>query len=400
MPPTSITSKRRLVQAVLITTALLLPFASLGGNPFLRMDINLRTLFMAGVPVRLDQFYLVLLATLFFVATFLLLTVILGRVWCGWLCPQTVFNDLAELINDRFRTRVSGRISRLIEHGIALILSLLIAFSLFCWFMAPAQVASSLLDITANPILTVCFLLASLFGYLNLLFVKRGFCRSYCPYGRFQAALADEGTLNLTFLRETRDRCLRCDACVRSCPMGIDIRHGFQIECISCGRCIDACREVMERRPGESGLIDYCFGSVKGTRFRLGSKSFLLGVATIVLGVGLVWGLAGRKQAAFALQRITAAEPLALPDGFQAQPWSAIIGNRTDVPVKYSLRAVMSPADEVSLLGPVQDILVSPNEHREITFLIRSKQRRTASRAVVLQLLSGNTIVASVKIHL
>ncbi len=215
MPFPRITSKRRLVQAGLIATALLLPFATLGGNPFLRMDIGLRTLFLAGVPVRVDQFYLVLLATLFMVVSFLLLTVILGRVWCGWLCPQTVFNDLAELIGDRFRKRVSPTVSRLIEHGTAVIVSALISFNLLCWFMAPARVAAMLLDFIANPLLTACFLLVSLFGYLNLILVKRSFCRSYCPYGRFQAALTDAGTLNLAFLEETRERCLRCNACVR-----------------------------------------------------------------------------------------------------------------------------------------------------------------------------------------
>jgi cytochrome c oxidase accessory protein FixG len=395
-----ITSKRRLAQAGLIATALLLPFATRGGNPFLRMDISLRTLFMAGVPVRVDQFYLVLLAVLFIGVSFLLLTVILGRVWCGWLCPQTVFNDLAEMIGDRYRKRVSARVSHLIEHAAALFVSTLISFNLFCWFMAPGQVAAQLWAFSAHPLVTASFLLASLFGYLNLIFVKRSFCRSYCPYGRFQAALTDEGTLNLAFLEETRARCLRCNACVRSCPMEIDIRQGFQIECINCGRCIDACREVMERRPDGAGLIDYRFGRVKGARFRLGGKTILLGAVTLALGAGLIWGLTGRNQTAFALQRIATAEPRTLPDGFQAQPWRAIIGNRSESPVKYSIRVAAGPADDISLLGPVNDILIAPNEHREITFLVRLKQTGGASRSVLLQLFSDDRLVASVKVKL
>jgi len=400
MPFPRITSKRRVVQALLILIALLLPFVTVKGNPFLRMDIALRTLFMAGVPIRVDQFFFMLLATLFIVASFLLLTVILGRVWCGWLCPQTVFNDLAELIGNRFRSQVSARVSALIEHGTAAVVSVLISFNLFCWFMAPARVAASLLDFTTNPLLTACFLLASLLGYLNLVLVKRSFCRSYCPYGRFQAALTDEGTLNLAFLEETRERCLRCDACVRSCPMEIDIRKGFQIECINCGRCIDACRGVMEQRPDGLGLIDYCFGTKKGTRFRPGGKTILLGVVTLLLGAGLIWGLVGRNQAAFALQRIVTAEPRTMPDGFQAQPWRAIIGNRSESPAKYSIRAVAPPADDITLLGPVDEILVAPNEHREITFLVRLKQTGGASRPVLLQLYNGDTLVASVKVKL
>jgi polyferredoxin len=310
-----------------------------------------------------------------------------------------VLNDLARLIGNRFRKRVSPRMSRLIEHVAAILVSILVSFNLFCWFMAPARVAGMLLDSTANPLIAACFLLTSLVGYLNLVLVKRSFCHSYCPYGRFQAALTDEWTLNLAFMEETRDRCLCCNACVRSCPMEFDIRKGYQIECINCGRCIDACRDVMERRPAGFGLIDYCFGTAKGTRFRMGSKTLLLCVFTLALGVGLIWGLVGRNQTAFALQRIASVEPRTMPDGFQAQPWRAIIGNRSETPVIYSIRIVSSSSDDVSLLGPVDNLLVAPNEHREITFLIRLKQTVSASRSVQIQLFGGNVLVASVKLR-
>lgn len=400
MPLPRITTKRRIVQVLLILAALLLPFVSIGGNPFLRMDIGLRTLFMAGVPVRVDQFYLALLATLFAVSFFLLMTVVLGRVWCGWLCPQTVFNDLAEMIGDGFRKRLPGSLSHLVEHLTAVIISVTISFSLLCWFMAPAAAAAALLNFAEHPLLTVSFSLVSLFGYVNLMLVKRSFCRSYCPYGRFQAALTDQGTLNLSFLEETRGRCLRCNACVRACPMGIDIRDGYQIECINCGRCIDSCRGVMERKPHGAGLIGYRFGTLKGTRFRLGGKTIVLGMLTAVMCIGLVWGLTGRNTTAFAVQRIATAEPRTMPDGFQAHPWRAIIGNRSELPVSYSLRLLTNPADDISLIGPVDDILIAANEHREITFLLRLRQHGGALRPVKLQLFREGRLVASVVLKL
>ena len=199
MPFPRITIKRQSVQGLLIAAALLLPFATLSGNPFLRMDIAKMTLFLAGIPLRIDQFYLVLLVILLIVASFLLITAVLGRVWCGWLCPQTVFNDVAELLSRKLRAKNSQAVSRLVEHFVALIIALLIAFNLFCWFMPPALVASHLLGIHDHPIMFTVFLLLTLFGYLNLILVKRSFCRSYCPYGRFQTALMDAGTLNLSF---------------------------------------------------------------------------------------------------------------------------------------------------------------------------------------------------------
>lgn len=396
MSYSSITHKRRLVQALLIVSALLLPFVTIGSNPFLRMDIGLRTLFMAGIPVRVDQFYLVLLATLFLIALFLLITVILGRVWCGWLCPQTVFNDLAELIGNTLGTRVPALIAGILEHLVAVGIATLIAFNLLCWFMSPAQTAARLLHMSANPLVSGCFLVMMFFGYLNLIVVKRSFCRSYCPYGRFQAALLDNVTLNLAFREETRDRCIRCAACVKTCPMGIDIREGYQIECIGCGSCIDACRSVMERLPDGFGLIDYRFGAVKGARVKLGSKALALCALSLLLGGALVGGLIGRNQAAFVVQRFATAEPRTLPDGFQVQPWRATIGNRSESPQTYSIRAVPAGAGEVSLLGPVSTIPIAANEHREVTFMV--KHRGHGLRSVQLQLVNGSEIVATAAI--
>ncbi len=398
MPLPRITSKRQFVQAILIAVALLIPFATLSGNPFLRMDIGRMTLFLAGIPLRIDQFYLVLLVILLAVALFLLVTVVLGRVWCGWLCPQTVFNDLAELLARSFRVKVSPVTARLIEHLVALFIAKLIAFNLFCWFLPPRQVAADLLNFPDHQLMFVTFLLLTLFGYLNLILVRRSFCRSYCPYGRFQTALMDAGTLNLSFLEETRDRCLRCDACVRTCPMEIDIRAGFQIECIGCGRCIDACREVMENKPAGTGLIDYRFGSVKGARFRPGNTTVVLLFVTLLLAAGLVWGVAGRSQTAFAVQRVATAGVRQLPDGSVAQPWRAIIGNRSETPRTYSLQIAGDSPSDIELLGQTRDIVVAANQHREVIFMIHVAKNSHQTGAFLLELVRDGRQAATVKV--
>ena len=390
MPLPRVTRKRRIVQGILIAVALLLPFVTISGKPFLRMDIAKMTLFFVGEPLRIDQFYLVLLLTLLFVALFLLVTAVLGRVWCGWLCPQTVLNDLAELCSRLFQKNVSHRITRLAGHVFALIIAKIMAFNLFCWFIPPAQVAADLLHFFDHRLMFAAFAFVTLVGYLNLVLVKRSFCSSYCPYGRFQAALMDAGTLNLSFLEETRDRCLRCNACVRTCPMGIDIRAGFQIECIGCGRCIDACRSVMENTPDGVGLIDYRFGTMKGTAFKLGNTSAVLLLLTLLLAAGLFWGIMSRSQAAFAAQRIATAESRRLPDGSVAHPWKAIIGNRSEAPRVYAIRIAPDSSGGAELLGQVRDLRVAANQHLEVSFMIHVAKNSRQPEKLVLQLLDGD----------
>ncbi len=393
-----ITTKRQFVQALLIAAALLLPFVSISGNPFLRMDIAKMTLFLAGIPLRIDQFYLVLLLVLLCVVSFLLVTALLGRVWCGWLCPQTVFNDVAELLFGKLIIEKVQALARPFEHFVALTISALIAFNLFCWFMPPSQVVSHLLSIHAHPAICITFLLLTLFGYLNLTLVKRRFCRSYCPYGRFQTALMDAGTLNLSFLEETRDRCLRCSSCVRACPMAIDIREGFQIECIGCGRCIDACREVMENKPAGAGLIDYRFGTLKGTGFRLGKTTTALLFVTLLLAATLIWSVAGRNQNAFAVQRVATAEPRILPDGSLALAWRAIIGNRSETEQVYSIRVSGEPPNGVELLGQTRDIRVGANQHNEVIFMIHVTGKSRPPEKIVLELLCGDRPAGTVSV--
>ena len=393
-----ITNKRQFVQTLLIAAALFLPFATLSGNPFLRIDIGKMTLFLAGIPLRIDQFYLVLLVILLLVSLFLLVTALLGRVWCGWLCPQTVFNDLAELLTRKISEKVSPVSAHLSTHLVALVIATVIAFNLFCWFIPPTQVVPKLLSFAEHPLIVVTFLLVTLFGYLNLILIRRSFCRSYCPYGRFQMALMDASTLNLSFLDESRDRCVGCNACVRTCPMEIDIRAGFQVECIGCGRCIDACRAVMETSSNKIGLIDYRFGTVKGTRFTLGSTSGVLLLATLLLAAGLVWGVMNRSQTAFAVQRVATADVRHLPDGSEAHPWRAIIGNRSDDFEVYSLRVVGDSSGGVDLLGQTSNIRVAPNQHREIIFMIHSAKVITLPIKIEIQLFSGDRSIASVSV--
>ena len=110
-----------------------------------------------------------------------------------------------------------------------------------------------------------------------------------------------------------------------------------------------------------------------------------------------MWGLVDRKQSAFALQRIATVEPRIL-DGFQLQPWRAVIGNRSESPASYSIQVSPVSDGSATLLGPVNDILIDPNQHRELTFTIRHNPSANPSKSIELLLYSGDKPVASVTI--
>lgn len=390
----AISPLRKTVQVVLLAVVMLVPFLSINGNPALRMDVGQRTFFLAGAAIRIDQFYLVLLSTLVLVAGFLLLTVVLGRVWCGWLCPQTVLSDLVDLLHPFLPTRAP----RIAAHAVALLLATVVSLNQLCWFMAPAEVFKSLIAFRTHPVVTLCFSATAMLLYANLVLVKRSFCRSYCPYGRFQAALLDEGTLNLAFLEYSRDRCIRCSACVRACPMDIDIRQGFQIECINCGRCIDACRTVMERINGSDGLIAYRFGDRAGGGLRIGAKTTILTGVLCILSGALAWGLHVRSDTAFSVQQNATAESRTFPDGSQVHAWRAIIGNRGQSTASFALDIAPLAGVKAELLGPVSAILIASNENRQVSFFIRFNGPAHVRRPVELRLLRAGIPVKTVRV--
>lgn len=265
-----------------------LPYLEANGNSFCRIDLDRLTFYLGGKIFRVEELYLFGLAGSAGLFFFLFLTQILGRVWCGWGCPQTAFADLAEVVARRLRLRLSaglpagsgGRL--LLFHLFLLLGGLGVGWGTVAYFVPPRELLARLLagELAGWP-LAAMVAMAGLV-YLDLAFVRRLFCREFCPYGRFQTALVDPAALTLQLAPADAERCLDCQACLRACPMGIDIRAGMQVECINCGQCRDACFRVMAPRR-QAGLIRYRFG--EGAR---GGWRELLNVR-----VALVAGVAG-----------------------------------------------------------------------------------------------------------
>lgn len=373
---TYIGPRRRLFQWATTLLLLLLPWLEVDGKSLLRLDIPGQSLYLFGQLLRIQELYLVLLATLIFVLSFLLVTIILGRVWCGWLCPQTTLTDLAEWAARRLgltikANRLYGSIwQKALLQGVYLCLALLVAANLLWYFIPPTHFFTRLVTFDLHYAALLTFLVTGVLVYLDLAVVRRLLCREVCPYGRVQTALVDQATLTLHLPEAELGRCLECQACVRSCPMEIDIRQGYQVECTDCGRCLDACRRVMSQR-GEPGLIRYTFGlHGEGIKGLLNPRVLLPAVAIMVLLVTLGVALVSRPDATLKVAVSHTAAARQLADGQAGTFFNGWVNNRSQADGLYDLKARRKESGAaLPLKGQVRARLAA-GENRRIDFVL------------------------------
>lgn len=257
-----------------------------------------------------------------------LVTSLLGRVWCGYTCPQTVWTDLFIWVERAFEGDRAARMRldkapwsfnkawrKLGKHAVWLVIAFWTggAFILY-WHDAPTIARGWF---TGDVPLSAYWFagILTLTTYFLAGWMREQVCTYMCPWPRIQAALTDEHALNVTYRYDRgeprgpkrkseswdeRGDCIDCDQCVQVCPMGIDIRDGSQLECIHCALCIDACDQMMAKIGRPTGLIAYDTdvavaaraAKITPPKYRLiRSRTVLYGVLMLAIGGLMVWGL-------------------------------------------------------------------------------------------------------------
>jgi cytochrome c oxidase accessory protein FixG len=290
----------------------LLPFLRVNEESAFRFDIPSLRLHFFGTAIWMENFILILAAVLCLTFLALFLTILLGRIWCGWMCPQTVLVDSTGFMET---ARVKGAASRSAANLAGAIVSSLIAASLIGYFVSPYDAVALIRNGGSPASITVgSWAVLSVIIFLDLIALRRRFCATICPYAKIQGALFDDRTLIVAFDHQREQECMHCDACVRACPVGIDIRGGVQSACIQCAECVDACSTRMKKRERPS-LIDYVFGSADGRSIGARTSLYMTGAMTLFSLLLFLWLLATAKPFDATMLPGGRAEAVVRPDG-------------------------------------------------------------------------------------
>ncbi|HYE73639.1 MAG TPA: cytochrome c oxidase accessory protein CcoG [Blastocatellia bacterium] len=390
---------RTIVSIFLLAFLFGAPLIKVNGQPFMLFNIIERKFVFFGLVFLPQDFYIVVLGALTMLVSIFLFTSVMGRVWCGWMCPQTIFLEmlfrkieyLIDGDNRKQRQLADAPMSpkklfkRLLKNGIFFALSFLIANTFLAYIIGIDQLWQIITDSPVNHLgglfaITV-FSLAFFFVFA---WFREQACVVVCPYGRYQSALVDENTIVVAYdfkRGEPRGKlikidpkrpgselpkrgdCIDCRQCVEVCPTGIDIRNGIQLECVNCTACIDACNGVMDKIKKPRGLIRYSsHNAIKEGKFKW--------LTPCVIGYAGVWVLITSIFLYFFLSR-PMAEVLVLrqpgtlsqtqADGSTVNFYVLQVANKhtSDVPIELKLIAPQQGAiTPLGQLSPIPRISV------------------------------------------
>ena len=314
---------RKWVSYILLAFLFAAPFIKINGNQFLLFNVLERKFTIFGFPFWPQDFHLVVISMIIGVIFIAFFTVGFGRLFCGWMCPQTIFMEMvfrrieywidgdrgAQLRLDRASWNAVKIRKRVLKWSIFFLISFLIANIFLAYLIGSERLLGYIMDGPAMHMGTIIpLLIFTAVFYFVFAWFREQVCIIACPYGRMQGVLLDNKSIVVAYdhkrgegekgrkkYRKGEDRralghgdCIDCFQCVHVCPTGIDIRNGTQLECVNCTACIDECNTIMEKIDLPKGLIRYASEDeiVKKSRFtwtpRLKGYSAVL---TILIGV-------------------------------------------------------------------------------------------------------------------
>lgn len=397
-PKGRFTSARTVVAALLILILVVIPFIKVNGHPFMLFNLLARKFIFFGLAFGPYDFAILVVGFIAFAIFIILFTAIFGRIFCGWICPQTIFMEMVfrkiefwiegdfrqQLALDNGEWTGSKYGKKILKHLIFFSLSFVVANILLSWVVGVEELFKIITDPPSQHLtgLIAIILFSGLFYFIFAKFREQA-CTVVCPYGRLQGVLLDKNSLVVAYdylrgeprkkIKRNEDRtagdCIDCKLCVDVCPTGIDIRNGIQLECVNCTACIDACDEVMDKVKKPRGLIRY--DSLQGIkdriRFKITPRIMSYSVILVLLLSLFAYLLATREDIEVNILRTPGMLYQDQPNGKISNLYNFNIVNKTFEPIAVSIKIKNLDA-EIKLLGT--DLNLKPSEVEEGKFLI------------------------------
>ncbi len=309
---------RKYISYILLLILFVTPWIKVSGRPFLLFNVIEGEFILFGVYFAPQDFHLLVIGMLILMLFIALFTVVFGRVFCGWVCPQTIFMEMVYRrieywiegdANAQIRLNKSDWTSeKIMKKSAKQILFFTIAVLIGNTFLAYIIGTDQVVQIISEPINQhwsgfIAMVVFSFSFYFVFASLREQVCTTICPYGRLQGVLLDEQSLAVQYdftrgeprgkirknqpVQDNTGDCIDCNLCVKVCPTGIDIRDGIQLECVNCTACMDACDEVMEKVERPKGLIRIAsLASITNKKFNIINKRSI--AYTIVLLILIV----------------------------------------------------------------------------------------------------------------
>jgi cytochrome c oxidase accessory protein FixG len=350
---------------------LALPWIPVGGHPAVFLDIAGRRFHLFGFTLAFQDTWLMFFGITGLGFSLFFITALLGRVWCGWACPQTVFLEHVYRRVERWlegdavaRRRLDAApwsAAKVLRRGgkqtIFFVISAVIAHLFLAYYVSVPELWSMMSAAPGTHWASFVFVFVFTgILYFNFAWFREQLCIVICPYGRLQSVLIDDHSLVIGYdtpRGEPRGKagmpgagaCVDCNRCVQVCPTGIDIRQGLQIECIGCSACIDACDEVMDKMKRPRGLVRYdsmtafAGGRTRWVRARILVYAGLLAVGAIVAA----WALSTVRPANLGITRLTGAPYFVTAEAVRNQFLVRLV-NKRDTPARFVITLPDAPA--------------------------------------------------------
>lgn len=312
-------NRRVLFSVVALTILFAGPFIKVNGQPMFLFNIIERKIIVFGMFIGPQDYWLFGLAMLSFMVFIVLFTVVYGRLFCGWACPQTIFMEMVfrkieyaiegTHTQQKLLDKAPWTTDKIIKKGSKWSIFMLISFVIANLLLSYVVGVDELKKIITEPLSEHLSLFGGIVGftvvfYFVFAWARDQVCTVICPYGRLQGVLLDRDSMVVAYdykrgeprekLRKGQEReagdCVSCQQCVVVCPTGIDIRNGTQMECVNCTACIDACDHIMDKVGFPQGLIRYASENsiANGTKKLITPR--VIGYSVVL---ALLWGVLG-----------------------------------------------------------------------------------------------------------